>query len=250
MSDRFAILTYHSVDNTGSVLSTHPETLARQMACLAELGFQGSSLIEVVKQSRRLGRWPERTVAITFDDGYENNLRVAQPILARHDFIASIYLITGHVGGEHDWEQPPAGLGRRSILDWAQVSELADAGWEIGAHTRTHPDLRKLHAEAVAQEIIGSREDIEQRLNRPVETFAYPGGHVSDAATAVVARELTAGCTTVLRRAAGDDPLHLLPRVDMYYLRDLQRLRRLAVGRLDRYLTFRRLARRVRAALR
>lgn len=250
MSDRLAILTYHSVDDTGSVLSTHPETLSRQMACLAELGYRGASLSEVVKQSQRLGRWPEHTVAITFDDGYENNLRVAEPILTRHGFTASIYLITGHVGGEHDWEQPPPGLGRRSILDWAQVGELADAGWEVGAHTRTHPNLQKLHPEAAAQEIIGSREDIEERLSRPVETFAYPGGYLSDAATVVVEREFTAGCTAVLRRATDDDPLHLLPRVDMYYLRDPERLRALAMSRLDGYLSFRRLGRRVRAVCR
>ena len=102
MSDRLAILTYHSVDDSGSVLSTPPETLARQMACLAELGYRGASLLEVVNHSRHVGHWPERTVAITFDDGYENNLRLAQPILARHEFTASIYLISGHVGGEHD----------------------------------------------------------------------------------------------------------------------------------------------------
>jgi peptidoglycan/xylan/chitin deacetylase (PgdA/CDA1 family) len=246
MSEPLAILTYHSVDDTGSVLSTHPDTLARQMASLAELGYRGTSLAEVLKQSRSLGRWPERNVAITFDDGYQNNLNLAQPILARHGFTASIYLITGYVGGQHDWEQPPPGLGRRSILDWAGVGALAAAGWEIGAHTRTHPDLRKLDPEHVQQEILGSRDDIEQRLSRPVESFAYPGGHVSDQATAIVARELTAGCTTVLRRATGDDPLHLLPRVDMYYVRNLQRL---LMGRLDRYLTFRRFGRRVRAAL-
>jgi peptidoglycan/xylan/chitin deacetylase (PgdA/CDA1 family) len=169
--------------------------------------------------------------------------------LARHGFTASIYLITGHAGGGHDWEQPPPALGRRSILDRAQVGELVDAGWEIGAHTRTHPDLRQLHPEAVAQEITGSREDIEERLSRPVETFAFPGGYISDAAVAVVARGFTAGCTTVLRRATGDDPLHSLPRADMYYLRDPERLRRLALGHLDAFLSFRRLGRGVRAAL-
>ena len=249
MTDRLAILTYHSIDDSGSVLSTDPETLELQMAQLAELGYRGTSLAEVVKQSRNSGRWPERTVAITFDDGYENNLRVAQPILAQHEFTASIYLITGHVGGEHDWEPPPPHLGRRTILDWAQVGELADAGWEIGAHTRTHPNLQDLTPGEVEQEILGSSEDVEQRLGRPVDTFAYPGGYSSPAATAVVARQFLAGCTTVLRRAIHGDPSHSLPRVDMYYLSDPARLGRLARGRLDAYLAFRRLGRRVRAAL-
>jgi len=249
MTDRLAILTYHSIDDSGSVLSTAPETFEHQMACLAEIGFRGASLGEIVHHAGSTGQWPERTVAITFDDGYENNLLVAQPILARHEFTASVYLITGHVGGEHDWEQPPPGLGRRAILDWAQVGELADAGWEIGAHTRTHPNLQRLGPEAVVQEIVGSRDDIQQQLNRTVETFAYPGGYASASANAVVAREFIAGCTTVLRRAARGDPAHSLPRVDMFYLRDPRRLRRLASGQLDAYLILRRLGRRVRAAL-
>jgi len=249
MTDRLAILTYHSIDDSGSVLSTHPETFEHQMTCLAELGYRGVSLGEVVNHSQSVGRWPERTVAITFDDGYENNLRVAQPILARHEFTATIYVITGHVGGKHDWEQPPPGLGRRAILDWAQVGELADAGWEIGAHTRTHPNLEELDPEAVFREILGSREDIQQQLSRPVETFAYPGGYCSTAAMAVVAREFSAGCTTVLRRADQDNPRHSLPRVDAFYLRNPHRLGQLARGRLDTYLSLRRLGRRLRAAL-
>ena len=249
MTDRLAILTYHSIDDSGSVLSTHPETLERQMTRLAELGYRGTSLGQALNHSRSSGRWPERTVAITFDDGYENNLRLAQPILARHEFTATIYVITGHVGGEHDWEQPPPGLGRRTILDWKQVGELADADWEIGAHTRTHPNLQELDPEAITQEIIGSREDIQQQLSRPVETFAYPGGYSSTAASTVVAREFSAGCTTVLRRATLSAPRHSLPRVDMFYLRDANRLGKLVQGRLDTYLTFRRIGRRVRAAL-
>lgn len=249
MTDRLAILTYHSIDDSGSVLSTHPETFERQIAHLAELGYRGTSLSEAVKHNQSTGRWPERTVAITFDDGYENNLCVAQPILTRHGFTATIYLITRHVGGEHDWEQPPPNLGRRTILDWAQVTELADAGWEIGAHTRTHPNLQELDPEAIEREIVGSREDIQQHLSRAAETFAYPGGFCSTAANTVVAREFSAGCTTLLRRSTLRDPKHSLPRVDMYYLQDPVRLEKLVQGRLDAYLTLRRIGRRIRAAL-
>ncbi len=249
MTNRLAVLTYHSIDDSGSVVSTHPEVLDRQMASLAELGYRGYPLDTVVKHRLSTGRWPEHAIAITFDDGFENNLRVAQPILAKYDFAASIYLITGHVGGESDWERPPAGLGRRTTLDWPQVAELSAAGWEIGAHTRSHRDLRKLDAPTVEREIIDSREDIQQHLGRSVTTFAYPYGCSSPVAEAVVSREFSAACTTVLRRASHHDPVHTLPRVDMFYLGDIRRLRRLAMGRLDSYLAFRRLGRRVRALL-
>ena len=104
--------------------------------------------------------------------------------------------------------------------------------------------------EADERGITGAREGVEGHLSGPVETFAYPGGHVSAAATAVVEREFAAGCTTVLRRATADGPLHSLPRVDMYYLRDPKRLQALAMGRLDAWLSFRRFGRRVRGLLR
>lgn len=249
MTDRLAILTYHSIDDSGSVLSTHPECLERQMAIMAELGYRGCSLSEAVRIYQQDGKWPEQRVAITFDDGYENNLREAQPILARHEFSASIYLISGHVGREHDWEQPPPELGRRKILDWAQARELADSGWEIGAHTRTHSRLDELNSKVLVEEITGSRDEIQHEIGRPVETFAYPGGYTSAEATAVVAREFAAGCTTVLRRASCRDMLPSLPRVDMFYLRDPQRMRRLLTGSLDAYLGLRRFGRRLRGAL-
>jgi len=246
MTERLAILTYHSVDESGSVLSTAPDTLAQQMACLSHLGIRGVSLGQALAEAENLGQWPERTVALTFDDGYENNLTLAQPILAEHGFSATLYVITGHVNGEHDWEVPPPDLGHIAVLDWEQVAELAAKGWEIGAHTRTHPDLRALRPESVEQEIAGSRNDIEARLGRTVTSFAYPGGFVSKTASTIVAREFEAGCTTELRRAQHMDERPLLPRVDAYYVRDLDRFRRLALGKLDGYLTLRRLGRRIK----
>ncbi len=250
MSKPFSILTYHSIDDSGSVLSTHPDTFEAQMACLAELDYRGTSLAQAVGEFKRSGSWPDKAVAITFDDGYENNLRIAKPILERYGFAATIYVITGHVGGKHDWEIPAEGLGLQPILDWSQVHELVEAGWEIGAHTRTHPNLTNSTAAELASEILGSGEDLERELGRAVETFAYPGGYLSSAATAMVEGKYLAGCTTELRRAHDQAPLPSLPRVDMYYLGDTKLFRRLLQHKLDSYLAFRRFGRRVRSMIR
>src|SRR5262245_24852483 len=132
------------------------------------------------------------------------------------------------------------------MLSWSQLSELSSAGIEIGAHTRSHRDLRRLSTPEARDEIAGSRAEIEDRLGRSVESFAYPFGYASSNVIEIVRKEFRAACTTVLRRAGGE-PLHQLPRVDMYYLRTPQQLRRLLDGRLDRYLTIRRLARSARS---
>lgn len=218
------------------------------MAVLAGAGFRGVSLREALSYREAHGVWPERSVALTFDDGYANFYEEARPTLAQHNFTATIFVISGHVGKRNDWAPPPVGLGLREMLAWPQIIELSSAGIEIGAHTRGHKDLRQLSASEAQKEIVGSRVEIEDRLGRAVESFAYPFGHVTPESLEIVRREFRVACTTELRRASRE-PLHELPRVDMYYLRAPHRLPSLLEGRLDRYLAIRRLGRLARAAL-
>lgn len=242
------ILTYHSLDESGSVISMHPDIFARQMTCLAEMGWRATTISEAVEHLEEVGRWPEQTVVLTFDDGYQNLCQHAQPVLSQHGFRATVLLVTDHVGGDSSWAEPPAGLGVQRVLGWEQVHELAQAGWEIGAHTCTHPDLTKLTAGQLEHEIRGSRLEIEDRLGIAVTSFAYPFGRTSIAATSSVAKEFRAACTVDLRRATVE-ALHSLPRVDTYYVRDPETLQRLLPGSLDTYLTLRRWGRRVRATV-
>ncbi|MGH9935059.1 MAG: polysaccharide deacetylase family protein, partial [Blastocatellia bacterium] len=216
--DSLAVLTYHSLDTSGSVVSVAPQAFAAQMSALAEAGFRGVSLREALIHREARNAWPERSVALTFDDGYANFYEAAAPALARHGFTATVFVVSGHIGGRNDWARPPAGLGLRAMLSWSRIVELSSAGIEIGAHTRRHRDLRRLSTPETRGEIAGSRAEIEYRLGCSVESFAYPFGYVSPASLEVVRQEFRAACTTVLRRAGGE-PLHELPRVDMYYLR-------------------------------
>jgi peptidoglycan/xylan/chitin deacetylase (PgdA/CDA1 family) len=245
-SNSLTVLTYHSLDTSGSVVSVAPEAFAAQISALAESGFRGVSLREALIHREAHDTWPERSVALTFDDGYANFYGVAADALAARGFTATVFVVSGHVGGRNDWEAPPAGLGSRPMLSWSQLSELSSAGIEIGAHTRRHRDLRRLSTPEAQDEIGGSRAEIEDRLGRSVESFAYPFGHASPDALGIVRREFRAACTTALRRA-NREPLHELPRVDVYYLRTPRQLLRLLDGRLDRYLTIRRLARSARS---
>jgi len=244
-SFRMPILMYHSLDSSGSVISVAPGTFADHMDCLSSLGLKGIALREAVAHRSAFGSWPSGCVVLTFDDGYTNFLDVAMQILHAAGFAATMFLVSGHAGGRNDWAPPPPGLGVQPILSWQQVRDLTGRGIEIGAHTRSHPDLRRLADPAAENEIAGCRCELEDRIGAAVESFAYPFGHVGSVSQAIVRREFRAACTTVLRRAGNDD-LHALPRIDMYYLGSGDRLARLLNGDLDGYLSLRRWGRSAR----
>jgi len=240
-----SILTYHSLDSSGSVVSVSPQVFADQMSCLADAGYQGLSLSDALTQHSRTATWPEHSAVLTFDDGYANVHEHALPVLVRYGFGATVFVVAGHVGRVNDWAQPPRGLGRQPMLSWSQIEKLSDNGIEIGAHTLSHADLSALEPEELEQEIVGSAQEINSRLSEPVQTFAYPYGRVSDDAVAIVGRAFRAACTTVHRRVS-DEPMMLLPRVEMYYFRNRRDLQPLISGQLDRTLALQRWARSVR----
>ena len=243
-----AILTYHSIDDSGSVVSMSPADFEDQMSCLANQGIRGISLREAVSYHDRTGFWPGSSVVLTFDDGFANFYDAGLPLLLRYGFNATVFVVTGYMGEFNVWERPPAGLGRRRILSWPQAAELASLGFEIGSHTHTHPDLARLTTGEAEREIVYSREQIGDRLAGQVESFAYPYGSLGSSASEIVRREFRSACTTSLKRANGDQ-LHSLPRIDMCYIGSRYTLERLVSGRLDRYLAVRRLGRSVRGAL-
>lgn len=242
-----AILTYHSIDASGSVVSVAPRRFSEQMRCLAESGWRGISLREAMAHHSANDSWPSRVVVLTFDDGYRNFFESALPVLSQQGFAATVFLVSGHIGGRNDWETPPQRLGSHPILSWQQAAEMSDAGIEIGSHTKSHPDLRHLPVEKIEYEIRASKEEIENHIGGPVQSFAYPFGSFNNESLDIVSRNFSAACTTSLRRAKAD-PFHALPRIDMYYIRSDRDLQQLVNGRLDYYLKIRRLGRTVRHA--
>lgn len=243
-----SILMYHSLDSSGSAISMEPKIFEEHMTGLTEAGYRVISLRQALAERDEQGDWPDKSVVVTFDDGFASIYEHALPVLQRFGFGASVYLIAGHVDGFNDWGSPVRGFGRQKILSWDQVKEMAEYGIEIGAHTLTHADLSVLNSKALEREIIGSAEEISQRINEPVITFAYPYGNLSDEAKAIVDRTYSAVCTTVHRRAS-DELLKLLPRVEMYYFRNQRNLLPLVSGQIDSRLTLRRWARRIRRLL-
>src|ERR1051325_6424882 len=97
-STRIPILTYHSLDTSGSVVSVTPDLFPTQMSRLAEIGWCGISLLEAIEHKTAHGTWPGGSVVLTFDDAFANVVEHAVPVLKRLGFKATVFVVTGYVG--------------------------------------------------------------------------------------------------------------------------------------------------------
>jgi peptidoglycan/xylan/chitin deacetylase (PgdA/CDA1 family) len=241
---RSAILTYHSIDDSGSVISMPPATFRRHMDFLAEAG------IPVVPLDRALTQ--PGSVAITFDDGFANLIDHAVPVLAEHNFPATIFLVTNYCGGKNDW--PGQSYDKASILplmSWEQAAALPQA-ITLGAHTVNHPDLTRLTPEQCDSELRDCQTDIEQRLGRPSRWLAYPYGSSSTEVQQIASRyfDLAVGTTLRFLPANPTPPARPnsmnLPRIDTFYLRESFPIERLLTPAGSAYMGLRHLLRQLR----
>ena len=240
-----AILTYHSLDDSDSVISVSPRVFAAQMQSLAQSGLPVVALDEVPSLLRR----EESAVALTFDDGFRNFRDHAAPVLARHGFPATVFLVTGHIGGDNGWATQPASVTRQPLLDWDEIKALRAAGICFGAHTVSHPVLTQLPPFAAEAEMRDSKRAIEAELGESVDTFAYPYG-ARDASTRALAQpHFRIACSVQLGYAETTSDLMDLERLDMYYWRAQSDLSHLFTARMRAYVGARAGLRAVRSLL-
>jgi len=214
------ILTYHQVDTPPPrgtpyrSLVVSPGAFARQMGLLRLLGYRGLSMTDLQPYLR--GERQGRVVGITLDDGYVNNLRHALPVLQRHGFTATCYIVSGRLGGSNVWDLAK-GVPPAPLMDAAQLRAWAAGGQEIGAHTRSHADLAALDDAAAQAEIAGCRDDLESLLGMPVRQFCYPyGRYCARDAALVQAAGYDAATTTQRSRSTAADGPYALPRVPVH----------------------------------
>jgi peptidoglycan/xylan/chitin deacetylase (PgdA/CDA1 family) len=212
------ILMYHSLDDSGSVISVSPAAFTQHMRLLAARGFHCIRLDELIDAWNGRARLPPRPVVLTFDDGFANVLEVGLPVLREHGFRATVFAIPGLTGGSNEWPGQASGIPRLPLLSWAELRRLVEGELEVGAHTMSHPRLSELTADEAEREITESRATLEQRLGCPVRTFAYPFGIVGSTDD-VVSQAFDAACGTRLGTARSTDERHELPRLDTYYFR-------------------------------
>ncbi len=165
---RARILTYHSIGHRRYEMNVTPKAFAAQMAWLAS----NQTVISI--ESAAAGG---SGVALTFDDGYRDNLINALPILEHYGFPANVFVVSGCLGATLSSEKEPE---NGTLMSPEELREAASRGLTIGGHTRKHPRLSTLTPERQAEEIDGCKADLEEILEAPVNTFAYPYGSALD----------------------------------------------------------------------
>jgi peptidoglycan/xylan/chitin deacetylase (PgdA/CDA1 family) len=157
-----------------------------------------------------IARLRGRPVVITFDDGYRDCINYAVPVLRQYGFTAVFYLVAGLMGQPSRWLRPIKGF-ELDLIDWGTARELAEAGYQIGSHTSSHPHLADLSPEACEAELCQSRQILQQHLHRPVRHLAFPFGSFDESVRALAARAgYRSACTTEIGLSTRlDDPLAL-----------------------------------------
>jgi peptidoglycan/xylan/chitin deacetylase (PgdA/CDA1 family) len=247
-SGTLAVLTYHSLDDSGSVLSTSPRLFATQMRLLQE---QQVSVIPLaaVECIWRGDTPPRRAVAITFDDGFHSVYEHALPVLRQYHFPATVFLVADYCGRTNAWPSQPSHILQRPLLSWSAIKEMTAASIRFGSHTRTHPDLTRVTERQVSEEVLGSKGAIEDAVGEPVDAFAYPYGIVSDPVKCLVQKHFSLACATTLDFVTATSDRFALERLDMYYLRHPLFLRRLFSPEMPAYVRSRRVIRAFRRRL-
>ena len=244
-----AVLTYHSLDVSGSPISVAPDAFAGHVRFLAARSIRVLPLDELLEEVHS-GRDEGDAVAITFDDGFANLLEIGAPMMREHGLPATVFIVPGHVGGTNDWGgRHEGGIPALPLLDWDALGRLSRDGFTVGAHTRTHPRLDTLAADQLVDEIRGGAEDIQHRLGMRPSAFAYPYGIAPAAAVAEARREYAFSLTTRLSVLNEFVDSALVPRVDAYYFGTASALNAWGTPQFRAYLGLRAAGKAVRAMI-
>lgn len=237
-----AILTYHSIDESASIISVASSQLDRHLGALQSRGVRIVPLATLRLVPREVD-----AVALTFDDGFANFATAAAPVLLAHSAPATVFVIPSYVGGANDWEANDSRtvVPHLDLMSWAEIAQVRSQGFEIGGHSHTHRSLRGLHADVLEHEVGEAAAAIRKRVGADPVAFAFPYGDYDSAAMETVARRYAIACTTELRLLSDTDAPHALPRLDMYYFREGQMLARWGTPAFSAYVGARRFARNV-----
>lgn len=240
------ILTYHSIDDSGSVISTSPSIFKKQIEFLWQNGYETLSLSEVISSLLKNKPFPEKKFVITFDDGYKNNYFEAFPILQEFGFKGTIFLIVDSIVKSTNGSRLLSTFENRPLLSWSEIDEMHKYGFEFGAHTLSHPDLTQVSLQQAEREIIQSKEEIQNHLGVGIKTFAYPYGKVNAKIKEIVKNNYVGACSTILGKVNLNCNPFLLKRVEMSYLLNFKLFSFFSSNTINFYLHLRKFLRELR----
>jgi peptidoglycan/xylan/chitin deacetylase (PgdA/CDA1 family)/glycosyltransferase involved in cell wall biosynthesis len=219
------VLMYHKIPDqppaTKHQIFVTKENFARHLAYfksrdLSPITFQDYQ--DFASGRRKLAEFPRRPIILTFDDGYTDNYTNLLPLMQQYGYRGVLYLLGDFEVRYNQWDLAVDPTEPRAdLMSEAQKQAFVAAGWEIGAHTLTHPHLAGLPAAEAAREIAQSKAELERRLGIRILSFAYPYGDLSAETKALVQQ---AGFTYAVATDSGgmhleDDRMQIF-RINMF----------------------------------
>ncbi|WXT99941.1 MAG: hypothetical protein Ctma_0647 [Catillopecten margaritatus gill symbiont] len=209
------ILMYHNIapvpiGTKTRGLNVRPRLFRSQMWLLKILGYKGLNMSEL--QPYLTGEKQGKVIGITFDDGYQDNLIYALPILKKFGHSATCYLISQKIGATNEWDAN-RNTPKHPLMNVGEVRQWIDAGMEIGAHTQNHIHLAECDIKTAKKEIQQSRVDLETLFNCPINHFCYPYGNYNNEIVDIVRKAGYKTATTVHKGYVSNENLLELPRV-------------------------------------
>jgi peptidoglycan/xylan/chitin deacetylase (PgdA/CDA1 family) len=168
------ILAYHKVSNKfeWGINTVSIRSFEAQIKYLFKNTYYSISL-EQYRNGKLQVNSTRHPVIITFDDADESVYHHAFPILKAYGYSATLFIISDFVGKYNTWDANVGGIYSRH-LNWEQILELSNNGWEIGSHTATHRDLLGLSLRETKEELQSSKEIIADKIGKPIQFISYP----------------------------------------------------------------------------
>jgi peptidoglycan/xylan/chitin deacetylase (PgdA/CDA1 family) len=157
------ILFYHNIGEENFKSFSSTEEFEYQMHFLYNQKLNGVDCDKLNESNSNFG--------ITFDDGYEDNLINALPILKKYNFTATCFIVSNLIGKTNTWDTK-----QFKLMDKVQIKDWLDAGMYIGSHSLNHLDLTKIKYDQIVDEIADSKKILEDMFAVEINNFCYPFG--------------------------------------------------------------------------
>lgn len=213
------VLAYHKIDFPTPDVKirgafTAPRKFERQISYLKKKGFEFYTTSELIKFYQANGEFPQKAIAITFDDGWKDNFLNAFPILKKYSVKATIFLIPAVIGQTTDVVTAD-GEGPREHLAEKDILEMSANGIEFASHSFSHKLFDRVGNEEIEFEVTESKKFIENLTQKECSTFAYPAGFFTDFAKEAIKKAGYEAAFSTVYGTENDWDIYALNRVEI-----------------------------------
>lgn len=209
------ILMYHRIGHRpGDKNTVSPERFELQLQYLGDHKFTTLTLSDWYQKVHDGVKIPEKSVILTFDDGYRDNWELAMPLLSRYGFNATVFMVSSLVGKTNLWEKNELRQGVK-MMEAEHLREWTRAGMEVGSHGVVHRRVTEFNEKELRAETLNSKRTLEEIIGDTVNFFCYPNGNFNEIAVKALKEAGYLGSVAIYEKASWSEPVKwfALPRI-------------------------------------